>query len=92
VDGDAIGRSEVMNLILTREEGTELQTLLEAADNDLGYEIAATDNATCRAGLLYRRQVLTAILDKLRPKVGADPAPISGAPPALYEELAHPGG
>ena len=78
-----------MNLTLTKEQGTELQALLEAADSDLGYEITATDNATYRAGLMYQRHVLTEILNELRLLVAADPAPISPRAPALHEELTH---
>lgn len=81
-----------MNLELTIEQATELKSLLEASLGDLRYEIAATDNAHFRESLRARHELLVGISEKLATLSQPGPVPVDSPSPALYQELAHPGG
>jgi hypothetical protein len=79
-----------MNLVLTHEQAEELQGVLVLTLRDLSHEIAATDNAGYRAGLVDRRQSLTHVADELgRLLVLPEMATDTGE--ALERELARPG-
>jgi len=50
-----------MELTLTREQASDLEDILAETLRDMSHEIAATDNAHFRAGLLDRRRRIQAI-------------------------------
>jgi hypothetical protein len=50
-----------MQLTLTREQASDLAQILAETLRDMSHEIAATDNAHYRSGLLDRRQRIQAI-------------------------------
>ena len=54
-----------MNLELSADQARELRTLLGGVLGDLSHEIAATDNAEYRVNLRERRDLLSAIRDRL---------------------------
>lgn len=66
-----------MRLDVTTEEAAELLGVLESTLGDLSYEIAASDNAGYRAGLVARRDRLAAVRDQLRSVASDEGAPSS---------------
>ncbi|HMD45575.1 MAG TPA: hypothetical protein VKG43_05425 [Acidimicrobiales bacterium] len=54
-----------MKIELSAEEAGALRLVVEEALSDLGVEIAATDNAEYRRGLVARRQHLSGALSRL---------------------------
>lgn len=54
-----------MQLELTDEEADLLRQILDVTVRDLSPEIANTDNASYRRGLLDRREHVRALLDRL---------------------------
>ncbi|HLI73688.1 MAG TPA: hypothetical protein VKU86_07395 [Acidimicrobiales bacterium] len=81
-----------MNLELTTEQAEDLKTLLMNTVSDLSYEIAATDNAAFRAGLMARRARYNEVLDMVsRPSAERPSDGLVVGPDAVVRELAHPG-
>lgn len=78
-----------MNLALTAEQAEELQGVLLVTLRELTHEIAATDNAWFRAGLVARRERLAELNDTLHRQLLV-PAVIDDDG-ELLRELAHPG-
>ena len=77
-----------MNLVLTDAQAHEMRSLLEEALREMSHEIADTDNAQYRLGLVNRRRLLNEIADELGRLV------VGGAPTdsdVLVREMAHPG-
>ncbi len=54
-----------MQLMLTGEQASDLEEILAETLRDMSHEIAATDNAHFRAGLLDRRRRIQAIAEML---------------------------
>jgi hypothetical protein len=79
-----------MKLELTREQAQEVELLLGQSLGDLSHEIAATDNAHYRAGLVARRHRLEEVTGALGRLLLAEPA-APAEPRELVRELTHPG-
>ena len=81
-----------MHLELTTDQADELKALLATTLGDLSYEIAATDNAVYRAGLMARRTRYTEVFELVSRElaVSASDGAVPG-PGAVMRELAHPG-
>jgi len=77
-----------MHLDLTREQAEDLEALLSVSLSELSHEIAATDNAEYRAGLVARRERLHAVMEATAHLL----VPASALPDTLLRELARPGG
>jgi hypothetical protein len=80
----------MMNLQLSTPQAEELERVLTSTLGDLSFEIAGTDNATFRAELMARRNLLREVLDALHGGT-AWSEPAGEAPDALTRELARPG-
>jgi hypothetical protein len=59
-------KEETMQLTLTSQEQKVLSWAVESAISDLGTEIGHTDNQAMRKDLRERKDVLLAILDRLK--------------------------
>ena len=59
-------RRVAMELTLTRDQASDLAEILAETLRDMSHEIAATDNAHFRAGLLDRRRRLRSIEEMVR--------------------------
>ena len=80
-----------MKLSLNTEQALELRMLLDEALREMSHEIAATDNAGYRNGLVDRRRRLTELSDSLESLLGTDMTPDVSGPDAVIRELARPG-
>lgn len=82
----------MVNLELTEEQAAEIKSLLDGSLGDMSAEIADTDNPRFRESLVRRRQQLTEVAGRLTRLLDVDETSTKTPPPALYQELAHPGG
>lgn len=77
-----------MNLEITDQQASEVDTLLEVSLRELSHEIAATDNGRYRAELVGRRDRLAEVAATLRPLVRSRALEEAEA---VERELSHPG-
>jgi hypothetical protein len=63
-----------MQVTLSTEQAEELQALVAETVRDMSHEIAATDNAEFRAGLIARRRTLEAVARSLEMTTEGDQA------------------
>jgi len=77
-----------MNLTVTDAQARELRVLLEDSLREMSHEIAATDNAAFRSGLVDRRRLLSEVADELGRLVVHGAAADADV---LVREMAHPG-
>lgn len=82
----------MVNLELTEEQAAELKSLIETSLGDMSSEIAGTDNPGFRRALMQRRLELSGVARGLARMIDAGEVTSSLSTPAVYEELAHPGG